>query len=79
MTEVQLAERSGVSRDTVRNLEKGRSIGTENLLKIARGLGLLDQVTAAFDPLNSDLGRLRAAEQLPIRVRPRRMTRGDLS
>jgi len=77
MTEAQLAERSGVSRDTVRNLEKGRSIGTENLLKIARGLGLLDQVTAAFDPLNSDVGRLRAGEQLPTRVRPRRLTGGD--
>ncbi|MGH2893215.1 MAG: transcriptional regulator, partial [Solirubrobacteraceae bacterium] len=39
--------------------------------------GLLDQVTAAFDPLNSDVGRLRAGEQLPTRVRPRRLTGGD--
>ena len=77
MTEQGLAERAGVSRDTVRSLEQGGNVSIENVLRIARGLGLLDQVTAAFDPLNSDVGRLRAGERLPQRVRPRKFAGGE--
>ncbi|MGH2873841.1 MAG: helix-turn-helix transcriptional regulator [Solirubrobacteraceae bacterium] len=77
LTQPQLAERAGISPQTVRNLEKGRSVSVENLLRISRALGLLDQLAEAIDPLNSDLGRLRADERLPQRVRPRRLTGGQ--
>jgi hypothetical protein len=39
------------------------------LLRIARALGILDPLVAAADPLSTDIGRLRAGEQLPQRVR----------
>lgn len=77
LTEVALADRAGVSRDTVRSLEMGGNTSVENMLKIARALGVLDQLPAALDPLSSDVGRLRAEEHLPIRVRPKRLTGED--
>lgn len=41
----------------------------ENLLKVARALGVLDQLVLSLDPYSTDVGRLRADEQLPGRVR----------
>jgi len=40
------------------------------VLKVLRGLGILDVVTAALDPYESDVGRLRSDRELPHRVRP---------
>jgi transcriptional regulator with XRE-family HTH domain len=72
LTQVQLADRAGVSRDTLTRLEGGDGgVSTENLLRILRGLGVLDNVSAALDPYASDIGRLRSEQQLPQRVRPR--------
>jgi transcriptional regulator with XRE-family HTH domain len=77
LTEGQLAERAGVSRGTVRRLEgAGGGVSLENVLRIARALGVLDQLTRAVDPYETDVGRLRADEALPRRVRPRRLTVG---
>lgn len=69
LTAVELADRAGVSRDTVLRAEKGQSVSVENLLRIARALGVLDQITDALDPYTTDIGRLRADESLPTRVR----------
>lgn len=69
LTAVQVADRAGVSRDTVLRAEKGAGISLENLLRIARALGVLDQLTGALDPYATDVGRLRADESLPMRVR----------
>lgn len=72
LTQAQLADRAGVSRDTVTRLERGDSgVSTENLLRILRGLGILSSLSAALDPYASDIGRLRSEERLPRRVRPR--------
>jgi hypothetical protein len=49
----------------------------ENVLRVARALGVLDQIAAAMDPYATDVGRLRSEEQLPQRVRhprPRSVT-----
>lgn len=74
LTQVQLADRAGVSRDTLTRLEKGDGgVGTENLLRVLRALGILDSVTAALDPYASDVGRLRSEQRLPQRVRPRNL------
>ena len=43
----------------------------EALLRVARALGVLDDITQALDPYRSDVGRQRADEQLPQRVRRR--------
>lgn len=74
LTQVQLADRAGVSRDTLTRLERGEGgVSTENLLRVLRALGILDGITAALDPHASEIGRLRSDEQLPRRVRPRNL------
>jgi transcriptional regulator with XRE-family HTH domain len=62
-----LASRAGISRDTLRKIEQGNGggVSTENLLRVLRALG----VTKATDPYRTDLGKLRADEVLPQRVR----------
>jgi transcriptional regulator with XRE-family HTH domain len=69
LTVNEVADRAGVSRSTVMRLEAGGGSTVENLLRVARALGVLDQVADALDPYNSDVGRLRADEALPERVR----------
>ena len=47
----------------------------ENVLKVLRGLGILDVVTRALDPYKSDVKRLRSsAQELPRRARPIKLT-----
>lgn len=78
LTQVQLADRAGVSRDTLTRLERGGGgVSMENLLRIFRALGILDSITAALDPYASDVGRLRSEQQLPQRVRPRSLSGPD--
>jgi transcriptional regulator with XRE-family HTH domain len=75
LTAAQVADRAGVGRDTVGRLEAGRDISTANLLRIARALGVLDAIAGAVDPYETDVGRLRADEALPERVRARKSPR----
>jgi transcriptional regulator with XRE-family HTH domain len=75
LTQAQLAERADVSRGVVRRVEAADGgVGLENLLRILRALGIQDLLTEALDPLASDIGRLRSDQELPRRVRPRRLT-----
>jgi transcriptional regulator with XRE-family HTH domain len=77
LTQAQLAERADVSRGVVRRIEAADGgVSVENLLRVLRSLGLQDLLTEALDPLASDLGRMRSDQELPRRVRPRRLT-GD--
>jgi transcriptional regulator with XRE-family HTH domain len=70
LTAAQVAERAGISRDTLRAIEQGKgTASTENLLRVLRILGILDPVIAASDPYQTDVGKLRADEVLPKRVR----------
>jgi transcriptional regulator with XRE-family HTH domain len=70
LTVQQVADRSGVSDKTVSRLATDPgSVSLENLLRIARALGILESLVAATDPLSTDIGRLRAGAQLPQRVR----------
>lgn len=71
LTAEQVADRAGVSRSTVLRLEGGQGASLENLLRVARALGVLELLTKALDPYATDVGRLRADEQLPTRVRAR--------
>lgn len=75
LTAEQVADRAGVSRGTLAALESGRGASLENALRVARALGVVELLAQAADPYATDLGRARAAEELPRRVRssaPRR-------
>ena len=75
LTQAQLADRSDVSRGTLHRLEKGDGgVTAENLLRILRGLGILDSLSRGLDPYESDVGRLRSEERLPARVRSRKLS-----
>jgi transcriptional regulator with XRE-family HTH domain len=75
LTQAQVADRAGISRDTVVRLERGDSgVSVEKLLRVLRALGILDSLSRALDPYETDVGRLRSDERLPQRVRPRDLT-----
>lgn len=78
LTQAQVADRAGVSPNTLRRLEGGEGgITLENALRIFRALGVLEGVPQALDPYETDVGRLRSEEQLPQRVRPKDLTVRD--
>ncbi|MFV0432742.1 MAG: helix-turn-helix domain-containing protein [Leucobacter sp.] len=70
LTAQQLSERAGISRATLTKIEAG-SLGVSfgAVLKVARALGVLDAIVLATDPYETDLGRARADQILPKRVR----------
>lgn len=72
LTAAQVADRAGISRYTVMRLENGEGATMENLLRVARALGVLDQLVEAVNPYQTDVGRLRSEEALAERVRPPR-------
>lgn len=72
LTAAEVADRAGVGVSTVLRLERGQGATLENLLRVARALGVLDSLATALDPYATDVGRLRADEALPQRVRHRR-------
>jgi transcriptional regulator with XRE-family HTH domain len=75
LTQAQLANRSGVARGTLQRIETGeKSVSVENLLRVLRGLRLLENLPRSLDPLASDVGRIRSNQRLPRRVRPRRLS-----
>lgn len=64
-----LAERANLSVPTVRRL-LGEGAGTlENFLRVARILGMLQSVEDATDPLRTPVGKARAEQDVPRRVR----------
>jgi transcriptional regulator with XRE-family HTH domain len=75
LTQAQLADRADISRDTLIRLERGDGgVSIEKLMRVLRALGILDGLTQALDPYETDVGRLRASERLPQRVRTRDLT-----
>lgn len=64
-----LAERANLSVPTVRRLLNEGAGTFENFLRVARILGLLRGVEDATDPLNTPIGRARAEQDVPKRVR----------
>lgn len=66
----ELAERAGISRSTLQKIERGEpGVSVGAVLSVMQALGQLDHVVDAFDPLSTDVGRLRSTETLPSRIR----------
>ena len=69
-TSQEAADKAGVSRDTISRLEHGDpSVSSGTLLGVLRAYSLVEPVLEATDPYQSDLGRARADQSLPQRVR----------
>ncbi|WP_169172420.1 hypothetical protein [Bifidobacterium oedipodis] len=64
-----LAERADLSVPTVRKLLTHGKGSLETFLRVSRILGTLESVVSATDPLNTPIGRLRADDNTPKRVR----------
>ena len=78
LTQNQLADRAGVDRKTLMRVERGNGgVSFEIVLRVLHGLGVLDSLPTAVDPYETAVGRLRAEDQLPRRVRPRDLRRDD--
>jgi transcriptional regulator with XRE-family HTH domain len=78
LTQNQLADRAGVDRKSLMRVERGDGgVSFEIVLRVLHGLGVLDSMPVTLDPFGTDVGRLRADEQLPRRVRPRDVRRDD--
>lgn len=70
LTAQQVSERAGITRATLHKIESGSpGVRYGNVAQVLRALGILDQVVEAVDPLNSDIGRLRAARLSKRRAR----------
>ena len=70
LTAGQVAERANVSRTTLRRLEQGDAgVGLSVFLSVVRALGQLERLVEVLDPYETDLGRARAEDTLPERVR----------
>lgn len=70
LTQDQLAQRAGVSRGAYARLEKGDpGVTLDVLMRVLTVTRLADDVIEALDPMRTDLGRARADQQLPQRVR----------
>jgi transcriptional regulator with XRE-family HTH domain len=71
----QLADRAGISRGVLSRHENGgEGVSLESFLRVLRALGVLESLTRALDPYESDVGRLRSNEVLPKRIRPSPLT-----
>lgn len=69
----QVAERAAVSRSTVSRLENGDpTVSFATFLNVCRAVGILDAISAATDPYETDLGRARADTAIPQRIRSKR-------
>lgn len=66
LTQVELAERAGISPYTVANLERGRDVNLGSLLSVLRALGMLENADALVPEAlarPSDVARLGRARQ----------------
>ena len=70
LTTTQVADRAGIARSTLHRIEHGDpGVSFAAVLSTARGLGVLKNLVEATDPYETDLGRARADQALPQRVR----------
>ena len=58
-----VTKRSNVSESTIARIECGHGASLENILRIARTLGILELIVKSIDPWEDDRGRLLALSQ----------------
>ena len=63
MTQADVAGRAGIGTNTVSNLEAGRNVGFENLVRVAMVLGRTKELEALFPPKLESLDDIRRYEE----------------
>lgn len=71
LTQQMLADRSGLNRSTIRDLENGRSVNLLSLLQLLRSLELLDRLDLLL-PSSTQSPVLAKMQQERKRVKPSR-------
>ncbi|WP_347116272.1 helix-turn-helix transcriptional regulator [Leclercia sp. S52] len=71
-TQAELAQRAGVGVNTVSNLEAGRNVGFEVVVRVAMVLGLTRELENLFLPQLESLDDLRRFEASATRQRIRK-------
>lgn len=70
LTAQQVAQRAGISNPTLWKLESGDpGVSLGIFLDVARALGFVEQLLDSADPFETELGRARATQALPKRIR----------
>lgn len=77
MTQSEVARRAGVGVNTVSNLELGRSVGVENLVRVAMVPGRGKELEGLSMPKIDSLADLQRYEQCTTRQRIRKTSRAD--
>lgn len=76
MTQADVAARAGVGVNTVSNLESGKNMGFENVIRVAMVLGRLSELEELFRPKVDSLDDILRYESSLKRQRIRKKTDG---
>lgn len=74
MTQAKVAARAGIGVNTVSNLESGKNVGFENVVRVAMVLGRLGELEALFQPKVDSLDDILRYETSLKRQRIRKKT-----
>ena len=72
MTQTELAGRAGIAANTVSNLEAGRNVGFENVVRVAMALGRAKELESLFLPKLESIEDIRRYESTANRQRSKR-------
>lgn len=74
MTQAEVAARAGIGVNTVSNLESGKNVGFENVVRVTMVLGRLGELEALFQPKVDSLDDILRYETSLKRQRIRKKT-----
>ncbi|CAH0128125.1 helix-turn-helix domain-containing protein [Pseudomonas mediterranea] len=72
MTQAEVAGRAGIGTNTVSNLEAGRNVGFENVVRVAMVLGRSKELEGLFLPVLDSIEDIRLYEHISKRHRATR-------
>ncbi|HKS11520.1 MAG TPA: helix-turn-helix transcriptional regulator [Pseudomonas sp.] len=72
MTQAELAGRAGIGTNTVSNLEAGRNVGFESVVRVAMVLGRIKDLEGLFLPRLDSIEDIRRYENSANRLRMKR-------
>jgi transcriptional regulator with XRE-family HTH domain len=75
MTQADLAGRAGVATNTVSNLEAGRNVGFENVVRVAMAMGRTRELEELFLPKLDSIEDIRRYENGAHRHRTKKKSR----